>query len=85
MDQEPAFKRNETRVNKGEDSDNDGTFAKDASNNLSYEKLKYTIDRRHPKKTIMNQDGSISLEKWPLCKTRTGSHGCSKQSRSSDF
>jgi hypothetical protein len=52
----------------------------DASNGLSYSKMLYITNLRHPRRV---EDGKF--KKFPLCKTKTGWHCCIKRFRKSDF
>lgn len=62
------------------------TYARDASNGLSFEKLQAYINTNHPRIEIVDTNSGI-IQKVPFtcCYTRTGSYSCCKSIRESDF
>lgn len=56
-------------------------FLKDASNGLSYQKMKHVYEKRHP---LMVDPKSGKKKHYPCCATRMGWHCCLKKWRKSD-
>jgi len=84
---DPAFLK--IKMNKKsthEDSDNDGVlFEKDASNGLSYQKLVFTLNTKHPREVSLDETLKMNYKKWPICRTTTGRHSYGKKQRKSDL
>jgi hypothetical protein len=71
--------------NKDEDSDEGyGNFVKDASNGLSYEKLVYMRNIRHPRHVVY-ENQTTNFVHHPLCTTKTGWSHCKRENRKTDF
>lgn len=73
-------------------------FAKDASHDLSYEKLAYNLDKIHPRITVKDPKSKLAhffnwkfiakkltYSKHPCCGTNTGSGCCTKESRRTEL
>lgn len=71
-------------------------FEKNADHGLSYDKLKYNINKKHPRivktdsksNSIFYVDsigGKVLFKKYPICKTKTGSNLCCFKARRSDL
>lgn len=60
-------------------------FEKDASNDLSYSRMKYHTRKIHPHKVITDENGRQTLKKWQCCWVSTGSYSPFKTGRKSDF
>jgi len=59
--------------------------APDASNGLSYAKVKYEMDKRHPRRLVKNADGVEEAKTYPVCSTSTGMFSCCLGLRRSDL
>ncbi|CDW83214.1 UNKNOWN [Stylonychia lemnae] len=61
-------------------------FNFDAQNGLSSDKMLHNMDRKHPRLIEKNPlTGKLEYKLHPYCKTKTGWHCCTKNSRKSDF
>ena len=54
-----------------------GAYELDASNGLSYQRLKHILDTRHARCDVY-KNGKHLTEKRPLCGTKTGRASCDK-------
>ena len=63
----------------------ENTYKLDASNGLSYEKLKQVLNQRHVREEYLDKNNRRRLRPRRLCKTQTGYLSCWKRCRKSDL
>ena len=61
------------------------TFKCDASNGLSYERLKHVLNQRHIREEYLDKNNRRKMRPRRLCKTQTGFLSCWKRCRKSDL
>jgi hypothetical protein len=61
-------------------------FKKDASNGLSYDKMKHHIEKSHPRViSYSKKNGEPKFKRHKCWKSKTGTHCCLTKYRKSDF
>lgn len=77
--------KNELYDRDSDDADENLYGPPDASNSLSYAKVKFEIDKVHPRKSVVGPDGDHDLVPFPCCKTKIGCFSCCYNLRTSDL